>query len=205
MSDLFPPELRNTGPYRTAGRTADRPARRVVETYDYLDEAGELLYQVCRTDPKGFFQRRPDGRGGWATGLGEVRRVLYRLPELLARPAWPVLLVEGERDVHALEAVGLLATTAAMGAGNWLDDYARSLRGRRVVILPDNDSPGRAHAERAAGSLLVARAESVRVVELPGLPDKGDVRDWLATHTREELIAAIRAVPEFRLLAAVTS
>ena len=197
MSDLFPPDHAHAGPHK--GHTA-RPQRRIVATYDYTDEAGQLLYQVVRTDPKGFYQRRPDGRGGWVNGLGDTRRVLFRLPQILAAPKWPGVVVEGEKDVLALERIGLLATTAAMGAGNWIDDYARSLRGRRVVILPDNDEPGIQHAERVAGSLLVGRAESVRVVDLPGLPAKGDVSDWLTTHTREDLVAVIRGVAEYRIM-----
>lgn len=44
--------------------------RRIVAEYSYIDESSELLYQVIRTVPKGFFQRRPDGRGGWQEALG---------------------------------------------------------------------------------------------------------------------------------------
>lgn len=200
MSDLFPPDHAHAGPHR--GHTAVRPPRRIVATYDYTDELGRVLYQVVRTDPKGFYQRRPDGRGSWENGLGDVRRVLFRLHEIANRRSWPVIVVEGEKDVLALEAIGLLATTSAMGAGNWLDVYARSLRNRRVVVIPDNDEPGIQHAERVAGSLLVGRAASVRLVRLPGLPEKGDVSDWLQSHSRGDLIAAIRSVPEFRLTTA---
>src|SRR5262249_41442791 len=57
--------------------------RRIVTTYDYQDENGKLLFQVVRFDPKGFRQRRPDGRGGWLWSLNGVRRVPYRLPDVL--------------------------------------------------------------------------------------------------------------------------
>jgi hypothetical protein len=59
------------------------PKRRIVATFPYVDEAGELLYEVVRYEPKSFLQRRPDGKGGWIWKLGDARRVLYRLPELL--------------------------------------------------------------------------------------------------------------------------
>src|SRR5687767_9829201 len=49
-----------------------------VATYDYADESGQLLFQVCRKPDKQFRQRRPDGRGGWTWGTKDVRRVLYR-------------------------------------------------------------------------------------------------------------------------------
>jgi putative DNA primase/helicase len=60
-----------------------KPSGKIGATYDYLDEVGSLLFQVCRMEPKDFRQRRPDGNGGWDWRLGDTRRVLYRLPELL--------------------------------------------------------------------------------------------------------------------------
>jgi putative DNA primase/helicase len=90
----------------------------IVAIYDYRDEVGKLLYQVTRTTPKGFFQRRPDGKGGFANGLGDVRRVLYHLPELLkADRQQPVFIPEGEKDVDALRGLGLIATCNSGGAG----------------------------------------------------------------------------------------
>jgi len=57
--------------------------KRIIATYDYKDESGKLLYQAVRYEPKDFRQRRPDGKGGWIWNLEGVRRVLYRLEELL--------------------------------------------------------------------------------------------------------------------------
>ena len=153
-------------PVDPAPQGSNGAGQRIVDTYDYVDEARELLYQVCRTDPKGFFQRRPDGAGGWINNLNGTRRVLYRLPELLAAgPADPVFVVEGEKDVDRLRGLGLVATCNAAGAGKWRPEYAEALRGRRVVVLPDADDPGRAHAEAVAHSLHGVAA-SVKVVEL---------------------------------------
>src|SRR5262249_4401427 len=78
-----------------------------------------------------------------------------------------------------LASLGLLATTNPMGAGKWRSEYNEWLRGRKVVIFPDNDEPGRNHARQVADS-LTGVATSVKLVELPGLPEKGDVSDWLA-------------------------
>jgi putative DNA primase/helicase len=163
MRDLWPPK--------------DRPpatAVRVVARYDYVDEQGVLLYQVERTDPKGFRQRKPEGEG-WSYKLGNVRRVLYRLPDLLAAPTRPVLLVEGEKDVDNLRKLKLVATTIAGGAGAWRPEYAEPLRDRTVIILPDNDEPGRQFAMQAATWILRSL-----IVVLPGLPEKGDASDWIA-------------------------
>ena len=149
--------------------------RRLVECYDYVDEHGALLYQAVRYEPKTFKQRRPDGRGGWVWKLGKTRRVLYRLPQVIAAVAAgeTIWVVEGEKDVHALMAVGLCATTNAMGAGSWGSSYATTLRGAHVVIVQDRDETGRAHARKVYASLLGV-AESVRIVEAAEGKDASD-------------------------------
>ena len=172
--------------------------KRIVATYDYQDADGELLFQVVRFEPKGFVQRRPNGNGGWIWNLKGVERVLYRLPELLAAdPNEFVFVTEGEKDTDRLIALGLVATTNPGGAGKWREEYATVLEGRHIVILPDNDDPGREHARKVAESLKRVAA-SVKIVELPGLPPKGDVSDWLAQgHTAEELKELVEGAPEY--------
>ncbi len=159
-----------------------------ITTYDYTDESGKLLYQVCRYIPKAFKQRRPD-KDGWIWNLKDIRRVLYHLPEVLK--AKQVFLVEGEKDSDRLTNIGLTATTCPGGAGKWRDEYSECLTGKDVVILPDNDFPGQKHARQVARSLQ-GRATSVKVVKLPGLPDKGDISDWLDQgHSRDELLKLV--------------
>jgi AAA domain-containing protein len=156
--------------------------------YDYCDASGKLLFQVIRGRPKTFRQRRPDGAGGWIWKLDGVERVLYRLPELIAAdPAQPVFIPEGEKDVDALRSRGLIATCNPGGAGKWLDTFSPYLRGRYVVILPDNDETGRDHAADVARRLR-PHAASVRVLPLPNLPAKGDVSDWFAAGGTAELL-----------------
>jgi len=167
---------------------------RIVACYPYPDESGRLLYQALRKEMaqgKTFLVRRPDGKSGWIWELGDTRRVLYRLPELLAAdPADFVFIVEGEKCADALAALGLVATTSVFGArAKWEPEYAECLRRRRVCILPDNDPPGAAHADDVARSLVGVAAE-VRIIILPGLPFKGDVVDWLDMGgSREKLLA----------------
>jgi hypothetical protein len=111
--------------------------------------------------------------------FGETRRVLYRLPELVEAVAHekPVFIVEGEKDVEMLRHHGIAATTNLGGAEKWRPEYNKHLRGADVVIVPDNDEGGRRHARAVAGSLQ-GTAVRIRVIELPGLPEKGDVSDW---------------------------
>jgi RecA-family ATPase len=147
----------------------------IVATYDYLDADGVLLYQVLRYEPKNFRQRRPDGNGGWTWKLDE-RRVLYRWPELLEFPDASVFVCEGEKDADNVAALGHCATCVA--AGKWTNDCIKALAGRDVVVLEDNDDAGRVKALTAAQTLH-GTAKTIRIVSLPGLPDKGDVSDWL--------------------------
>jgi putative DNA primase/helicase len=156
--------------------------------YDYSDEGGSLLFQVVRYKSKDFIQRRPNGKGGWEWKLGDTRRVLYRLPDLIAAdPALPVFVVEGEKDVDNLRAVGLVATCNPMGAGKWRAEYNAFLEGRSVHIIGDNDADGRDHARAVATSLAaVARevklldlAETCRRLGLGELAEKGDASDFL--------------------------
>ncbi len=186
----------------------------MVATYDYVDEKAQLLYQSVRFDPKRFAQRRPLPGGRWKWSLGEVRLVLYRLPEVLAATSATrtVFVVEGEKDADTLAARGLVATTNAMGAGKWRPDYSECLRNAHVVLLPDNDDAGREHMRQVARS-LEGIATDVILVDLPGLPPKGDVSDWVAAGgtpaelerlTREERLRAAsgcEGLPERRGLA----
>jgi putative DNA primase/helicase len=184
-------EYRNNGT-RTKGNSGgaepkkptDPGCWRPIECYPYTDEEGKLLYEVVRKErgegaerEKKFLIRRPDGNGGWIWNLDGVKRVPYRLPRVLKADA--VYLPEGERDVHTLEAWGLMASCNPGGAGKsrLYEEWLEHFRGTHVVIPFDNDEPGRKHAVAKAAALLSVAA-SVRIVELPGLPEKGDVTDW---------------------------
>ncbi len=196
ISDLFEKPARNV-------HKANGHWKKPVETYSYTDETGNLLFQSLRYKPKGFSQRKPDGAGGWVYkgvfGNG-TRPVLYRLPKVLAavREGRPVWVAEGEKDVHRLERIGLAATTSPMGAEKWRDHLSEALAGADVRILPDNDEPGRRHARKVAKSLH-GKAASVKIIELPGVPeDGGDFSDWMdAGGTAEELEKLAAQAPEW--------
>lgn len=183
-----------------------QPARRIVATYDYHDASGKVVFQKVRYAPKGFRQRRPDGRGGWIWNLDGVTPVLYRLPQLTdpATAEQPVYICEGEKDVDRVAGLGLVATCNLDGAAaagqrsKWRAEYNDHFFGRVVHILADNDDAGRAHAENIAGNLH-GIAQAVKVVNLPGLPPKGDVSDWLdAGHTKAELERECLLTPEWK-------
>ncbi|QDU56162.1 AAA family ATPase [Aeoliella mucimassa] len=161
---------------------------KVLATYDYTDPEGNLLYQVRRHEAidetgavvpgkKTFRQWHQDASGNWVSGRGDAELVPYELPRLLESSDIRFIF-EGEKDCDAANEIGLTATTNVSGAGKWTDSLAKYFADTNVVIVPDNDEPGRMHAQQVAASLHGV-AESVRILELPNLPPKGDFSDWL--------------------------
>ncbi|HEV2378697.1 MAG TPA: DnaB-like helicase C-terminal domain-containing protein [Terriglobia bacterium] len=186
--------------------------------YPYLDETGALLFEVLRFPGKKFLQRRP---GMPETGLEWVfhlkcdrdckckvkfpkpaRRVLYRLPDLLAPEAGasaanPIIFVEGEKDVATARELGFVATCNPHGAGKWANDYAAALAGKHVVILADADKPGLEHANTVARALVNQCS-----VKLTSLPNAKDLTAWVenrgqgsGARGQEELKAFIAKTP----------
>jgi hypothetical protein len=151
-------------------------------TYRLADGTPYLLVRkfVDANGRKQFPQSRWDG-GAWVNGKPNGHKIPYRLPELIAAPSSATIYIaEGEKDCDALARLSFVATCNSEGAGKWTSDLNPHFRDRSVVILPDNDASGRSHAEQVARNLEQIAA-SVRVVELPDLPPKGDVSDWLRT------------------------
>lgn len=179
---------------RADGFLPDRQAEgelgpwRTVAAFEYADASGEVIYRTVRREPakwngpgkrpKEFrAERRESGR--WVAGMGDCERIPYRLPELrqAIEAGDSVLLVEGEAKADKLAAMGFSATAIAFGCKGWRADYARHFAGARLVILPDNDAPGRDFTRKVLADLR-ATSKSFAVVELPGLPEAGDVIDW---------------------------
>jgi hypothetical protein len=186
--------LKAAGVEPTKPNGADHTKPLIVATYDYHDATGKLAFQVVRYAPKDFRQRRPNG-SGWEWNMKGVDRVPYRLPELLS--ASEVYICEGEKDADRLATLGLAATTNPGGAGKWPDGFERWFDGRHAIILPDNDQPGRDHAQDVARKLK-GHAASLRIIDLPTLPPKGDVSDWItAGGTIEELEDLAQATPSW--------
>jgi putative DNA primase/helicase len=172
-------EPRQIGPAPTERNEKSK----ITAIYDYKTTDGELVYQVVRFQgltTKDFKQRKPDGRGGYTWKLEGVTRIPYRLPDLVGHQA--IYIVEGEKDVETMWARGLPATCNSGGAGKWRDSETQAIKNigvKRVVILPDNDGPGRKHADDIA-RLMKANNIAFAIVELPGVSNHGDVSDWFA-------------------------
>ena len=153
------------------------PAGRIIDKYDYVDEGGKLLFQVVRAEGKKFLQRRPEAmsKSGWVWKLGDVRRPLYRLPEVIdaISHGLTVFVCEGEKDVDAVRRTGAVATCSPHGAGKWREEHTEALRDAAVVVVADRDEPGYKHARAvvkaltgvAAGVLLTQPAEGKDVFD----------------------------------------
>lgn len=149
--------------------------------WTYHDAAGEPVGVVVRWDTGDGKDIRPVARfpDGWRVGAMPAPRPLYRLPELAS--AVRVLVVEGEKAADAARSLGFVATTSAGGAEAAGRTDWTPLAGKEVWLLPDNDAPGRKYAGTAEKFLKAMKpSAAVRTVVLPGLPEKGDIVDWIA-------------------------
>ena len=157
----------------------------LVDTYRYFYEGGELAMEVLRyVDERGkktFRQRRPDESGGWNWSTSDIEKPLYRLPQVLQakEEGRPIYIVEGEKDVHSLEALGKTATTNAGGAGGqgqkkWTEKHTETLAGANIIIICDNDEAGYLHA-RSINRDLTDAGCTVKVFKPSTYPDVSDM------------------------------
>lgn len=130
--------------------------------WTYQDEQGTPLFQTLRYPPKRFRARFYDpehpeaDKDGWVWHIRDVRRVLYRLPEVLKgiQKNRTIYLVEGEKDAdNIVKAWGVVATCNPGGSQKWREEYSQTLRGATVILIADRDTPGRKHAEQVRASL----------------------------------------------------
>lgn len=178
----------------------DMGGREIISRIDYDYENGVRVTRTDFSDGKKEFYQAHLIEGRYIKGSGPSPRTLYRAPELRAadRQAF-VFIVEGEKCVDTLRLHGLVATTTIGGAGQFDRSAASAvelLRGRHVVLCPDNDDPGRRYCADVTKAIRPV-ARTYRVLELPGLEEGGDVVDWLRQGgTPEDLIRRAEATPD---------
>jgi len=141
---------------------------KVGARYSYTDLAGTPTRYVHRTPDKRFRQ----------SGDTKGRPELYRLPRVVAavQAGTTIYLLEGEKDVHALESLGVVATTAPMGASNFTKVDTSPLTGAHVIAVPDQDAAGRGWLEDVRAHL----AGVVSVLEVARPAAGKDASDHLA-------------------------
>lgn len=185
------------------GDLFEKPQNSEVQTavYPYYDSNGHLIAEKVRKPGKKFTWRRSDGVGGYQYGLGGVQVPLYNLPAI--KDSDYVFLVEGEKDVETLKRLCQPAVSGANGAAKWEDHYTQALQGKKVMIIPDNDQPGRAYAVKAATALR-GTAKSIHIMNLaeiwPEIPEKADITDYINAKGQAgvtELMNYFDQVPEY--------
>jgi hypothetical protein len=173
----------------TTAQVYDRPV------YEFRNLADEVVY-VQRH--KGAYYRRV-GEDRWVANLDGIEKLPYNLPGLIEglRTNKTVFHTEGCKDADtATERLGVPATTTG-GAKTWRPEYRVFYQGADVVVLPDNDAEGLEYAHRVAAD-VVGVARSVKIVRLSGLPEKGDLTDFLeAGGTPEQVFGAIESAPYY--------
>ena len=178
----------------TYSNDGETPQKKLVATFSYEIEKGREAYAIERwqSGKDKDFKVKHKENSKYVYGMGDHSAILYRLPEVKEWIASgkTIRIPEGELKADCLISLDLPATSSPFGAGRnkWRPEYSQTLAGADVIILPDNDRPGREFAEIKAKSLY-GTAKSVKVLELPGLGEKGDVIDWLGMgHTKDELL-----------------
>src|SRR5262245_9316180 len=211
-----------SGPEKGSGKSNGHTASDAGKAYIYPAADGTPAFRKVRgydKDGKKFFWiERPNGHGGWVKGTKDTKgnslvdtSILYHLPKVTEAIALghTILVVEGEKDVDRCWSIGIPATCNAHGAADptknqkpkWKAEHSAQLAGADIVVIPDHDPAGYAHAE-ATCQLSLKVAKRVRRLMLrehwPECPEGGDISDWLnAGHTREELDALIAKAPDY--------
>ncbi len=192
---------------RNEHKSDDRTQKNLVATFSYEYEAGKEAYQIRRFDlgngSKTFEAWHKEG-DRYVAGMGEYkdRPILYHLPEIKGWIAAGkrIYSPEGELKADLIISKGGAATTSPFGAGRnkWRPEYSKILAGAELIILPDNDKPGDDFAQEKATSLY-GEAASLKLLKLPGLPEKGDIIDWFnAGGTFVELERLASEAPEYK-------
>jgi hypothetical protein len=150
----------------------------------YLNADCDLVGWIARWDTPSGKEIRPASRiagGRWiAAGMPEPWP-LYCLPELA--DAKRVYVCEGEKATDAARSIGLTATTSPHGSKSAAKADWTPLAGKEIIILPDNDAAGKFYVEAVKAILAkLTPLPSVKVVELPGLPEAGDIVEWIDAH-----------------------
>jgi hypothetical protein len=170
-----PPRTSTWTTLEDAAKSCTPKGHVLVRTWPYSRE-GQPFAGVARYERDGekTFRQFHHEPNGWQTGAPTGKWPLYgALPD-----GGVVYLVEGEKCADAATSIGLPTLCAAGGAGAATKTDWSALKGRGVVILPDNDEAGRAYAATVTGTLQEMGAR-VRVLTLPDLPEGGDIADWI--------------------------
>ncbi len=200
LKDLFEDDPIQTGE-RWRSYVEGREKRQIEDVYKYVDLNGNYAFTRIRLSGKKFIYGIMDGDRfnyglngksrksipavyckslkGLQKAIGDGQRVFY---------------CEGEKDVKTVEFHGLTGVTCG-ASGDWVSGCATLFEGADVVILADNDDPGRKSAKKIEKDLRSV-AKSVRIVTPTPDLEHGDISDFFKDHTVEDLEALLKEDPK---------
>ena len=189
FSDLSP----NTKKRTYIDKLEHSKGKPISAIYKYYDENKKYLYEKIRFHDKdmliGIYDHSTEY---FQYGLNGQQKTLFHLPQLIKGVAAKerIFYVEGEKDVLTLESMGLIATTAG-SANDWKSEYASYFKDADVVILPDNDEPGKMLAKKIENDLKDIAAKTL-ILKTSDAP-KCDVTDYMQDgHTKDDLLQLIK-------------
>ena len=183
---------RTENPQQAARRLAESVLRKryvLTALHPYTSASGAPIFWRIRaeheTEPKWIRPMMQDASGAFVLGeppAPSTGKPLYRLHMLAQNPSAAVIVTEGEAKAGRLERIGCTVTTSGSSSSADGADWS-PLRGRRVLIWPDNDAAGAKYAQAVAAKLQGIAAE-VRIIDVSrlSLPPKGDAVEWLEAH-----------------------
>jgi 5S rRNA maturation endonuclease (ribonuclease M5) len=167
--------------------TAFSPSYINPRTHIYRDAAGEIKFCVQRLPDKDggktFKQYHANGDGSFSPGMKDVARIPYNWHLMHDQPT--VFIVEGEQAADAMLNAGYPATTNPGGSSQWQQELTPYFEGKRVIIVPDNDEPGRKHATKIAEALQGVAANTIISPLCRDMQDKADIVDWMQAHPQD--------------------
>lgn len=178
-----------------------QPKKQIEKVYQYTDEHGNVIHEKVRYTDKSFYNRhKKDGEIIW--NMRGITPVIYNLPKVVqaVKEGQTIFMVEGEKDADLLNSMGLVATTNYEGAGKgkFKKQYVKYFTGANVVVIQDNDQPGRESAETIINRLIDV-VKSIKNIDLGNISkyDGFDVTDYFDIgYTKDEFLEMVEQTPE---------
>ena len=195
MADLFSENRLSEERWRTY--IEGREKRKIEAVYNYVSINGEYAYTKIRLEGKKMlFGMLKDERfeyglkGRSKKEFNAIFGSIPRIKEAIERNE-PIFIPEGEKDVNTLIKKGYAAFSCG-GANDWNKNVSELCNGAEVIILADNDDPGKKLAATIEKDLKGISKSVKIIVPMPDTP-KADITDYFeAGHTVEEFENLIR-------------
>lgn len=188
-----------------------RRKNRTAAVYQYLNEYGDVLYEIERRTPgrgEPFLARHLNKETGeydyWISD--DVEMVPYNLPNVIKaiEEGTPIWLTEGESKTETLNKIGFVSTTCAFKeTDKWYKSYNKYLEGaNKIFIIVDNDNKSAEFAENTAQTLLEDLEDSTDIYKIYlkdifyNIQKGGDIDDLIEAIGEERTITTLRTIEE---------